>query len=405
MGVVGPVAHRHTQIMTDPRPSVRRSRVVSTLQRVRRHAPSAAHRRWIGVAVLAAFVLVVVLRLDLDRMEQTFLRADWLGAAAALALLLLSLVVRSIALKLIADAFGPARARLRDVLSATSIGLLANCLIPLRVGSLVTPYILFVLLRRRHAGIPFPTVLGMTVTERLFAIASFVALSLLFISTQSAPPWVMQVLAVAAAGTAILLAGGVLLERHRQRLEKAGGAGEGAPDGQPAWRPGEAASHGGRAARAAAMLHHAIPEIVDSQRIMGRPLRAILVAGVQTLALLLQLAAAYAAFEALHLEGAGLPAVALVIVLTNLIGLIPLTPGNLGTFQVAAVAALAMHGVAAAPAMAFAVGLQTMELAVAVVAGLISLSVQDLRLADLRAHGSRSAALLSVAERAAPSAD
>ena len=391
--------------MTDLRPPVLRSRVASTLERVRRHAPTAAHRRWIGLAVLAAFVLVVVLRLDLDRMEQTFLRADWLGAAVALALLLLSLVVRSVALKLIADAFGPARARLRDVLSATSIGLLANCLIPLRVGSLVTPYILFVLLRRRHAGIPFPTVLGMAVTERLFAIASFVVLSLLFISTQSTPPWVMQVLAVAAAGTAILLAGGVLLERHRRRLEKSGGAGERASDGRPAWRLGEAAAaDGGRAARAAAMLHHAIPEIVDSQRIMGRPLRAILVAGVQTLALLLQLAAAYAAFEAFHLEGAGLPAVALMIVLTNLIGLIPLTPGNLGTFQVAAVAALAIHGVPAAPAMAFAVGLQSMELAVAVVAGLVSLSVQDLKLADLRAHGSRSATLPSVQEQAAPSA-
>ena len=393
--------------MIDLRPDALSSRAASTLQSVRRHAPSAPCRRWIGFIVLAALALVVILRLDLTRAEQTFLRADWRGAIVALALLLLSLIVRSIALKLIADAFGPARARLRDVLSATSIGLLANCLIPLRVGSLVTPYILFVLLRRRHAAIPFPTVLGMSLTERLFAIASFVLLSLLFVSTQSAPPWVTQVLAAAAAGTTILLVGGVVLERHRRKVETGGGAGEGGYGGQPGRRSGEAAvSHGGRAAHVAAMLRHAIPEIVDSQRVMGRPLRAALVAGVQTLALLLQLAAAYAAFEAFHLEGAGLPAVALVIVLTNLIGLIPLTPGNLGTFQVAAVAALAIHGVPAAPAMAFAVGLQTMELAVAVVAGLISLSVQDLRLADLRTHSSRSAVLLSVAEQAvAPSAD
>jgi uncharacterized protein (TIRG00374 family) len=356
-------------------------------------------------------VLVVVLRVDLARLEQTFLRADWRGAVAALALLLLSLVVRSIALKLIADAYGPARARLRDVLSATSIGLLANCLIPLRVGNLLAPYVLFVLLRRRHADIPFPTVLGMSLTERLFAIASFVVLSLLFVATQSAPPWVMPVLLVAAAGTAILLMGCVALERHRRRVETSGRAEHGEHRDRARRYPGDAGeaaalSRGGRAAHVAAALRHAIPEIADSQRIMGQPLRAALVAGVQALALLLQVAAAYAGFQAFHLEGAGRPAVALLIVLTNLIGLIPLTPGNLGTFQVAAVAALAIHGVPAAPAMAFAVGLQTMQVIVAVVAGLVSLSVQDLRLADLRNRTSHLAVPHYGTEQvAAPSAD
>jgi uncharacterized protein (TIRG00374 family) len=396
-------------MMIDLHPAVLRLRAASAFRAIRRHAPSAAHRRWIGVAVLVLLVLVVVVRVDLTRLEQTFLRADWRGAVVALALLLLSLVVRSVALKLIVDAFGPARARLRDVLSATSIGLLANCLIPLRVGNLLAPYVLFVLLRRRHAAIPFPTVLGMSLTERLFAIASFVVLSLLFVATQSAPSWVAPVLFVAAAGTAILLMGCVVLERHRRRVES-GGREEGGEDrDRPRRHPGGAGAappRGGRAARVAAALRQAIPEIADSQRIMGQPLRAALVAGVQALALLLQVAAAYAGFQAFHLEGAGLPAVALLIVLTNLIGLIPLTPGNLGTFQVAAVAALAIHGVPAAPAMAFAVGLQTMELAVAVVAGLVSLSVQDLRLADLRNQTSHLAVPRYGTEpAAAPSAD
>ena len=75
---------------------------------------------------------------------------------------------------------GDVRARQSDAFSATSIGLLANTIIPVRVGTVLAPYTLYVLLRRRGGTLPFVTVLGVALTERLFAIASFVALSLLF---------------------------------------------------------------------------------------------------------------------------------------------------------------------------------------------------------------------------------
>ena len=69
---------------------------------------------------------------------------------------------------------------------------------------------------------------------------------------------------------------------------------------------------------------------------MGKPWSALLVAAIQTVAWLIQLAAAWAALQAFHLGGAGLRGAALVLVLTNLIGLVPITPGNVGTFQAAA---------------------------------------------------------------------
>ena len=97
---------------------------------------------------------------------------------------------------------------------------------------------------------------------------------------------------------------------------------------------------------------------------MRRPLAVLGVTGTQVLAWLFQLAAAVAMLWAFHLEAAGLRGAALVIVLTNLIGLIPATPGNVGTFQVAAVAALATYGVAAGPALAYALGLQALQLLV-----------------------------------------
>jgi uncharacterized membrane protein YbhN (UPF0104 family) len=118
---------------------------------------------------------------------------------------------------------------------------------------------------------------------------------------------------------------------------------------------------------------------------MGRPWSTLAELAVQTLGWLAQLAAALAALEAFHLDQAGLRGAALVLVLTNIIGIIPATPGNVGTFQAAAAAALAVYGIESGPAIAFALGFQAMQLVVAVAAGLLSLSLQRLTLAQL--HG------------------
>ena len=128
----------------------------------------------------------------------------------------------------------------------------------------------------------------------------------------------------------------------------------------------------------------------------------MLLVAIQTVAWLIQLVAAWAALQAFHLGGAGLRGAALVLVLTNLIGLVPITPGNVGTFQAAAVAALAVSGVAAGPAVAYALGLQGMQLVVGVVAGLASLSLQDLTLADLRGRSRQAASLLYRGDQVAP---
>ncbi len=345
-------------------------------------------RRWRLVCVTAtAFVALLLARADLERTGSSLLHADlpWLGVA--LGLMVVSLLLRSYALKVIVDAFGAGRARLGDVFSATSIGLLANAVAPVRVGTVLAPYTLFVLQRRRRAAVPFATVLGMALTERLFAIASFVALALLFVSTIAAPAWAVEVLIACAAFAATFLTGGVLLERRRRLVRTRG-------DGVDAAVDAAGSAGGGRWAAFRAQW----PALVDSQRIMGRPWSAALVAATQAGAWVVQLAAARAALQAFHLGGAGLRGAGLVLVLTNLIGLVPATPGNLGTFQAATVAALAAAGVAAGPAVAYGLGLQALQVVVAVVAGLVSLSLQDLSLADLRLH-SRRVALRHGAER------
>jgi len=390
-----------------------------------RKAPSIIHRagrlvsspgrRWcvggVAVAVLAALFFA---HANLARTGQSFLHADWHWVAVAVGLMLVSLVLRSAALKVIVDALGGVCARLSDTFSATSIGLLANSVIPIRVGTVLAPYALYVLLRRRGAAVAFATTLGMALTERLFTIATFVALSLLFVSALSMPAWAVQVLIASAVFATTFLVGGIVLERRRRRLAAAGGdprTGEApgvAAAGAGADRVGEAAGPALAApgttpavARPGGLRRHT-PELVDSQRIMGKPWSALLVAAIQTVAWLIQLAAAWAVLQAFHLGGAGLRGAALVLVLTNLIGLVPITPGNVGTFQAAAVAALAVSGVAAGPAVAYALGLQGMQLVIAAVAGLASLSLQDLTLADLRGRSRQAASLLYRGDQVAP---
>ena len=137
-------------------------------------------------------------------------------------------------------------------------------------------------------------------------------------------------------------------------------------------------------------------------RVLARPWLALLVAAVQAAAWAVQLAAAWAVLHAFHLGWAGWDAVALVLLLTNLIGILPLTPGNVGTFQLAATAALAANGVPAGPALAFALGLQGLQLLVGVAAGFASLSLQGMRFADLAVKTRHAAEL--VRQGAAPGA-
>ena len=358
------------------------------------------------VAVLAGLVLFVAGRGDLARMWRSFVAADWRWAAVALGLLLLCLLLHSLALTLIIRAYGDVRPRLRDAFSSTSIGLLANAIVPVRVGGLLNPYVLFLLLRRRGALVPFATTLGMTVTEQLFSAATFVLLGLGFVSTVAAPSWALPALITCGVLLALGLGGASWLQAYRRRHPAnvflssvaTDGAADGAADGSTATA---APAHSGwRGA-----LRGIAPHFLDSQRILGRPLSALALAGLQVLAWLVQLAAAFAVLHAFHLGGAGWRAAVLVIVLTNLIGIMPLTPGNVGTFQVAAAAALAAYGVPAGPALAFALGLQAMQLLVAIVAGLFSLSLQDLTLAEMAAKSRHATAMLRRGEPVPPPAD
>ena len=353
------------------------SRYAGSLARsLRRIALSSGRRWWIGAAALIVLAFAFLGRDDLSLMVRSFAHADWRWALAAVSLMLVSLALHSLSLQLIVNAVGDVRSRFTEAFSATSIGLLANSLIPVRVGTVLSPYVLYVLLRRRRQHVPFPTALGVTLTERMLAIVTFLVMAPVFLSTLSAPSWAVHVLYVSAGLIAVPLVGGFILNRRRRQVT-------------------EACERGGPRMR---RMGRWLPQMIESQRIWDSPAAALAVTGTQVLAWVVQLAGAVAMLWAFHLGAAGLGGAALVVVLTNLIGLVPATPGNVGTFQVAAVAALATAGVAAGPALAFALGLQALQLVVGIVAGLVAMSAQDMSLADLAGRSRQAAAALRAPE-------
>ena len=354
-------------------------RAAVRLARSLRFVVSSPRRRWlIGGLVLAVIAFTFLGWDDVMRTGRAFAGADWRWAVAALALMAASLALRSLALQLIVGALGSVHARFVEAFSSTSIGLLANAVAPIRAGTVLSPYVLYVLVRRRQAHLPFATALGVTLTERMFAIATFLVLALLFLGTLAAPAWARSALYVSAALIAVPIVGGIVLNRRREKIALA-------------------CERGGERMRRAARW---LPQLIDSQRIWSRPLAALGVSGTQVLAWLVQLASAVAMLQAFHLGAAGLRGAALVIVLTNLIGLVPATPGNVGTFQVAAVAALATYGIAPGPALAYALGLQALQLAVGVGAGLLALGGHGLTLSELSGRSKQAAAALRGAEEA-----
>lgn len=350
-------------------------RVAQTITERAGRLISSPKRRWFvtGLVVVVASALFVA-HASLARMGQSFAHADWHWLIVAIALMFASIVLGSAALAVIVNALGGVHARLSETFSAASIGLLANSIVPVRMGTLIAPYALYVLLRRRQVTLPFVTALGLTLTEQLFAAATLTVLALLFVSLLALPSWALPLLILSALVALTLLTAAIIVE-HRRRRHRA--VLTTAPANAPTSR-----------------LRRLLPALLDSQRIMGKPWSVLLVITLEMLTCLAQLVTVWSTLQAFHVGTAGLRAAGLVLVLTNLISLVAITPGNVGTFQAAAVAALAVFGVAAEPALVFALGLQFLQFAVGAVAGLASLALQDLTLADLRVKSHRAASQL-----------
>jgi uncharacterized protein (TIRG00374 family) len=292
---------------------------------------------------------------DWGRVGAAFEAVYWRWIALALALNLLSVLVRALAWRTVINQALPRSQQppFPRIFSAFSIGLLGNAILPGRIGELARVAVL----RRRMPRGSGATgkLLGTVFAHRLFDLVPALLLTAYVLATAKIPDWAVDSLLIVAIVGALLFLGTVLIAGLEQRP---------LPEGARAVR------------RLLAMARQGL-------HVMVRPAAAVAAALLQTAGWALQLLAVWATMNAFGIEE-HLPAAGLVLLLMNVATIFPLWPGNIGLLQAVVALPLVTYGVAYSTGLAFGLGLQVLEVSVGVGLGLLFLTREGLSLATLR---------------------
>lgn len=321
---------------------------------IRRLVRSPWFQSALTVPALAAAVALVWWRgPDWDLVVDVFTIVDWWWIVAAFALNLVSVVCRSLSWRTaIHQALPKPHPPYPRIFSAFAIGLLANAVLPGRVGELARVAVLTRRLPRGRGSTAM--LLGTVFAHRLFDLIPALLLIAYVLATARVPDWAFVSLELVAGIGALLFAGAVVLARLRHRsLEAAGNV-----------------------RRLLSMARRGLG-------VMRSPIPAAVAIFFQCAGWFLQLLAVYVAMRAFGIHEP-LPVAALVLLLMNVATIFPLWPGNIGLLQAAVALPLVSYGVAYARGFAYALGLQVMEMSVGVGVGLIFLAREGISFAMLR---------------------
>jgi phosphatidylinositol alpha-mannosyltransferase len=316
----------------------------------------------VGLTALAAQ------RIGIDNVLTSIVRSDITWVLVACALMALSLFFRAASWYGIVRAALPNRpVRRRDVTSATMIGVLMSATLPARLGE---PARAMTLARRTgRMRETFPVLLGTLVSQTLLNIVALVLLGVIIVSTtdlfHSSTERLFAFSFVPLALLLVVLVAPALMRRNGN----------------------------GRFARLGATMHRALIQVRAGLAVFREPRRGLTASVAQLSAWAIQLAACWALFTALGLNGqAGIGAAAAVLFAVNVTAIVPATPSNIGVFQLAVISVLHTgFGVGTADALAYGVILQAVEIATAVALGLPALVREGLTWSDLRIQALSSA--------------
>ncbi len=291
-------------------------------------------RTWIGVAVSALAVLWAARGVEWGAFAEALAHADWvyLGAAFLLAPVV-NVGIRAIRWKILLSPV--ASPSLGACATATGIGLMANNVLPARIGEFVRAWAL------GRRGVPTATAFGGLFVERMFDGFALVAILLALTWIETLPGWVDTTIRVAFAVFAGFLGFQALV----------------------AARPAALVGFARRITRRIAggrfqePVERALITFADGFRLLRRP-ALVLVSFALALAQWAAIAATFwiglAAFDLA--ERAGWPGAFFTACVTAFGVAVPSSPGFVGTFQAFVVEALSVFGVDRTAAFGFAVG-------------------------------------------------
>ncbi|PHX81681.1 MAG: hypothetical protein CK540_01410 [Thermoleophilia bacterium] len=339
---------------------------------------------WRRLAIVAT-VVVVLAAIGLARVDRGEVTAifDTLRSLS-IPLLILSLIANfiSVAFKAVIwkaslDSVPGVKAPYRAVVPAIFVGFLLNTVLIARLGEVGRMVVLRKRLAKDGQDVPLSTMTATVLMEQLvLGITLAVLLVVMVFSVDGVPDW-------AGRGTLILL--GVVL---------AGVVGVAVVEGISRWRlrRGDIAEDYARTwwrstLRTVEFHLHAVSR---GAQLLRRPRLAVVSFGAGILSWVAQIVGIYLALAAFNIDSNRVAAACVVFLVSNLVGFIPLVPGNLGVFQLAVATALSQaFGITFGAAVTFAIGLQVIEVALGAGLGFVFLSLAGLSFSDVRRTISR----------------
>jgi phosphatidylinositol alpha-mannosyltransferase len=361
-------------------PPSRRARRLRTL---RRAAIATSSLLGAGLTALA------LERIGVTRVAASLVASKPGLLAAGLGLMCASMFVRALAWHSILCA-APTwrRAKRRDAMQGTFIGVLMSATLPARLGE--PSRALIVARRLGRARETLPVVLGTMVSQTLLnllalAILGGVTLGSVRVLNGHDRALLLFALAPLLAMIVVLLA--------------------------PVLIPPAAVSRSRRLHSALVGLRRSLLRLRDGLQVFRRPRRAVLATAIQLAAWALQWLSCWFLLMALGLDTrAGAGAAAAVLFAVNVTAVVPATPANVGIFQAACVAVLVgAYHVSTPEAIAYGIVLQAVEVTTAVIMGVPALlneglSWRDVRLRTMHASPVKLGPLPTAAARGATSA-
>jgi uncharacterized membrane protein YbhN (UPF0104 family) len=295
-------------------------------------------------------------------------------AAVALGALALSLLANLLSVWLKAAVWGRTlRAvpgapdlRTRDLLPSVFIGFLFNTVLVARLGEVAKVVVLRRHLRRRGSELSVPAIAGTLVAEQVLLAGALLALgALLAVTIVDLPAWAATTLAALGALTLVVLGAALLARRAHLPVP----------------------------ARMARLARPAQELASSGMHIVRRPRQLAVALLLGAGSWIAQIAGIYWTLDAVGLPHS-VAAASAVFLVSTLVGLFPLLPGNVGVFQIAVAGVLAASfGVSAPAGAAFAVVLQATEVAIGAGVGALYLVAEGLSFAELRRQAAPAAEL------------
>jgi phosphatidylinositol alpha-mannosyltransferase len=348
-------AQRLPSLVPPAPPLAGRPRRIRALRRLGFAATSLAGA---GLAALA------LQRVGLTRVATSLLASKPGLVAAGLALMCISMFARALSWHaILAAAPTWRRAKRRDAMQGTFIGVLMSSTLPARLGE--PSRALIVARRIGRARETLPVVLGTMVSQTLLnllalAILGGVTLSSVAVLDGHDRPLLVVALAPLAALLAVVLA--------------------------PLLLPATAVSRSRRLRALLAGVRASLVRVRDGLRVFRQPRHAAVATAAPLGAWTLQWLSCWLLLVALGLDShAGIAAAAAVLFAVNVTAVVPATPANVGVFQAACVAVLVgAYHVSTPDAIAYGIVLQAVEVAAALLMGLPALVNEGLSWKDVR---------------------